>query len=239
MLPGIAGMMSGAAASGLQATVVTIGSKQETGSTLAADFNYTIDIASTNSSKRVFLVIHWTEGGTHRNIDDVDIDSVNATIGDGIQEGHSGGLTGFGVAIMHVPLPTQSGSVTAHVSFDGNVIGCAITPIVVTGLTETTAFDEAFDENSGTSTNLSANIAIPASDDDDSIVIAAYTGSTGISDAAVSWSGVTEQYDTGTLDVRTSMGVAEALAQDAARAILLTMSGEPDSGNAIVVQSWT
>lgn len=223
-------------ASGL---ALTLGPLQEDGSN-SEGYNFNIAVGEADETKRVFIIIHWVESSSHvtftQNNSDLDGETLELTE----QAGHSGGSTGFGIAITSVALPTSSGTVSLHVDFSGTVGGCAVYPIVVTGLNTSTFFDETSAENSVTAGDLGSTIDVPVG----GFVIMGYTGSTNTGTTSVSFNGVTEQYDQGfdtgfTGTIRVAAGIQSAMQGETGRLIQVDLAGTvPDAGNAFVAQSW-
>lgn len=197
------------------------------------------NIGPASPDRRVFVVIHWCEGTIHRTISSVTIGGVSATVH--IQEGHSGGSTGFGVGIASAIVPagtsatisvTMSGSLALHTTL------ISISAITTIGLQLSSPFDTASDTTAVTSNNLSDTINVPAG----GLVIAGFTSSTNAAIDAVTWSGVTEEYDvsqtTGSLNIRQSMAWSSGLSAETGRTISASPGSEANSGNAFVAVSW-
>src|SRR5690349_20118800 len=93
---------------------VTIDATPELQDGSASSYTFSIDAGAARSSRRIFLAIHWSDGGTHRTLSSSTINGVTANR---FQEGHSGGATGFGCAIASALVPTGSGNVDVGLTF--------------------------------------------------------------------------------------------------------------------------
>lgn len=200
------------------------------GSGSSPSFN-NYDIGAGDSNKRIFIAVHWQEGGSHFNVAGVTIGGVAHDFL--TQRGHTGGLTGFGCAIASAIVPT-AGLVTVEPSFSGSVAECEISGISVVGLSNLTRTDTATDQTSGTADDLDGLIDVPAN----GFLMAAFTSSTKASGDAVAWTGVTEQYDASTSGVRSSMAWNDMLSLQANRPIEISVATQTDAGNAFVAVSW-
>lgn len=230
MLPGIAGVMPAVASgpAGISASYLSLEVDPSPGTT--SEFvDYAIGDAA--ADRRVFLAVHWVEGSTHRTISSATIGGVSATIH--IQEGHSGGVTGFGVAIISAIVPTGT-TATVVVNFSGNKTDTTIGGIRVTGLSNSSPHATAVDENEGTASSLAVSINVP----EDGLLIGAYSSSTNATLRAVTWGGVTEEYDQSSGGIRVSMGWDYELSEETGRSVSASISSIGDSGNALVVVSW-
>jgi hypothetical protein len=238
--------MAGASHSALQMTygsnyVVSFGTLQ-TDDVSRSTYTFTIPVGAANATKRCFYIAHWSEGGFHRAISASSVDGVASEGTDNSQEGHSGGLTGFGTSISSVAIPTSSGDVTLSITLSGNASGMSIFPIIVYNLENDAPSDTDFDEAAGTATDLSGSINMP----EGGLVFLAYTGSTNTNATAVGLTGLTEVYDqTGPTDpgdglpVRIAFGYALRQTADATFSLVVDLaSNVGDAGNAYVAQTW-
>jgi hypothetical protein len=187
-------------------------------------------LGAAHTARRIFIGIHWRETTVHRTVSSVTIGGVSATIHE--QEGHTGGATGFGAAIASAIVPSgTSGDVV--VNFSGSQSECNISGIRAVGLFNSSPTEALTDTTSGTSNNLSVAIDIPAS----GFCMAVFTSSTNAAGDAVTWAGVTEEYDTNS-GVRESMAWSAGMAAETNRTVSATVGTQADSGNGMVVVSW-
>lgn len=208
---------------------------QQTDTTDASTYNFTIDGHEPQADRRIFLAIHYIEGSSHRTIPSVTINGVSASVR---QIGHNGGATGLGAAIAHAVVPTTDGSMTATVNFSGSATTCVVCPVVTYGFASS-ATDFATDESSsGSALSLSVGVDIP----EGGFVLAVYTGSTNADGNAVTWTGATEQYDfdtgAGNNAGRASMAFSSDMSLETNRTIQAAISVALDAGNDMVVESW-
>lgn len=193
------------------------------------DEGVSVTFGAAAASRRMVAVIHWREGGTHETLTGATIGGVGATVH--IQTGHSGGVTGFGVAIISAVVPTgTSGAVNC--TFSGTVSNVSCGVYRLTSLDSGTPTDTAFEQSAGTTTSLSQTITVAA----EGIVIAGFTGSTNAT-SSVGWGGVTEQYDDHDGVHRSSGFASELSAQN--RVISANVTPQANSGNGMVVASWS
>lgn len=221
MLPGMLGMAGfagGAAGDAKSADFMGL-----------VDEGVSVSFGAASASRRMVAVIHWLEGGTHFTLSSATIGGVAATLH--AQGGHSGGVTGFGIAIISAAVPSgTSGVVDCTFSGAPSAVFCGVYRLV--GLVSGTPTDIDQDEAVGTTSDKNVTITVA----DAGIVIAGFSGSTN-ANSSVSWTGVTEQYDDDP-SIHRSSGFASGLA---AQNLLVTADITPqvDSGNSMVVVSWS
>lgn len=191
------------------------------------------DVGAPASDRRIFGIIHWSEGGVHRSLSSVTLGGVSAAIHQ--QKGHSGGTTGLGVAIVSAVIPSGT-TASCSITFSGICSGVAFSSIRTTGMTRSTPFDSDFDENQVTTADLTSSTNV----DSKGLIIAAMTGSTNAVNDAVTWTGANEQYDLATAaGVHGSMAWQSGLAAETGRTILADITPRANSGNDLVVVSWS
>jgi hypothetical protein len=230
MLPGIIGMLAGLGGSVREFSYIGISSADsiDTGTEIAT-FN-TVSFGAAATGRRLFFSVHWQEGGTHRTISSVTVGGTSATVHS--QGGHSGGLTGFGVALCSVAKDASaSGTVLVTFSSALGVSSCHLTCIRAVGLVNSSPHDTASDSSALTSTSLSTTIDVP----EDGLLIAAFTGSS-FADKTGTWSGVTEEFDNG--GSGSSLAWDYDMAAQSGRTIEFIVATEADSGNHMLVLSW-
>lgn len=192
----------------------------------------TFDGGDADASRRIFYSFHWLySGGTHRSISSATINGVTAAIRQG---GHSGGVSGFGAALLSALVPTTSGSMSASITMSGTISSSRGAPIITYGLSGSTPHDSGSDTSSSISTTVSDNVDVPAN----GLVIAVYSGSQNATNQ-VTWTGATQIYDqliqsTG----RASLAVSSGLSEETGRLIRAAKSNESDSGNHMVIETW-
>jgi hypothetical protein len=220
MIPGIMGIMAGSVEGR------SVGYLQSTDYGSGTTISNSINFGSEGASRVIVCAVHWAEGGFHRSLSSATIGGVSATIH--VQKGHSGGATGLGAAIISAAVPSgTSGSVS--VTFSSSITDCLVAAYRVNSMSiSATGSDEA----QATTQQLSVTIATPA----DGIIIAAYTGSTNTVGTGVSWTGVTEQYDTANT-TRASGAFATGFASGN-QVVTATQGTISDSGNDLVVTAW-
>lgn len=229
MLPGIAGMMPGPGALfEFEALGLAHGGGND-----PETFSY--DVGDAHPDTRLFIIVHWAEnGGTHRTLSTVTVDGNNAPIIE--QNGHTGGVTGFGVAIASLMF-AEGGTQDVVCNWSGDISNSGIAVIRAVGLVNSSATDTEEDFTSTTSGSLSVALDIPAH----GLTIAAFTSSTNAADNAVTWGGVTEEYDIvldGLSQVRASMAWNYDMTLQVGRTISVSVASEADSGNGMVATSW-
>lgn len=226
MLPGIGGVMPSIAAAAREFSY--LGSFADDSGISSSQNIPNVDFGGAVTGRRLFHSIHWQEGGTHANLTSVTVGGTSATIHS--QGGHSGGGTGFGVALVSVAKDADaSGAVVCN--FDGLVNSASCTSIRAVGLADSSPFDTAQDSSSGTSTSLSTTIDVP----ENGLTIAAFTGST-LADKTGTWSGVDEEFDNGTNG--SSLAWDHDMAEQSGRTVSFTVTTETNSGNHMLVLSW-
>lgn len=201
----------------------------------ASGNSFSIGAAAAN--RRLFALVHWGEDGNHRTLTSATIGGVSATVH--LQEGHTGGSTGFGVAIISaiVPSGTTASIVTSYTGTpNGKVTHEGFSLYRATGLVDSSPSDTGSDTTSVLSQSLSVTVTVPAL----GIVIGGYSASQ-LSDSLVAWSGATENYDTGDPPgfgyVRS--GAFQAYAGgSASQVVSVTKPNENNSGNALVAVTW-
>jgi hypothetical protein len=231
MLPGILGSMQAGISNVREFSYIGISSADSIdGGPNTATFN-TVSFGAAAQGRRLFFTVHWQEGGTHRTLSSMTAGGTSVTIHS--QGGHSGGLTGFGVALCSVAKDAStSGAVVCSFSSTLGFTSCHVTCLRTVGLTNSSPHDTASDSSSATSTSLSTTIDVPAN----GLTIAAFTGST-FADKTGSWSGVTEEFDDG--GSGSSLAWDYDMAVQTGRTISFTVSTEADSGNHMLVLSWS
>jgi hypothetical protein len=230
MLPGITGSIMAGLGSQIPAGTLIISDNPQSDGSNDTSYTFSIDGEDAQSNRRIWAMIHWAEGGSHRMISSVTINGVAAS---GTQAGHSGGLTGFGAGLYSAAVPTGEGAMNVVVTFDGIAQGCLVDTIIGYGFAAA-AHDTDTDQTAVTSGNVEVLIDTAAN----GIIIAAFSGSSNTAGDRVTWIGVTElndadtgvggTYSTGTKTGTSSASGVQVTAQVAAHA---------DAGNALVVET--
>lgn len=236
MLPGIAGGIMAALPGGISITWETSPSYEN----FPGPYSFaSVDFGDARADRRIFVAVHWWEGFPHETVSSATIGGVAATIH--IQDGHSGGSTGFGCAIISAVVPTgTSGTIVITTSDNSNIGTVGINTFVTYGLASSSPFDTAFAEASGTATDLTDTINVPGG----GFVLAVFTSSTNATSKTVTWTGVNEIYDESTpvfnfASVRCSAGISTGLAAETGRTITADVSSNTaDAGDAFVAISW-
>lgn len=216
--PGLIGQRSTAKEAGY-VEQVTVGSATSTPST-------TINIGTAASARRVVPVVHWREGGTHQTLTSATIGGVAATIH--VQRGHTGGVTGLGVAIISALVPTGT-TATLALTFSGGVTVAyaGIWRLVNYGTIVATGSDEAQGSTAALSVSLSTV--------NDGFVVAGYTGSTNTGSTPVNWTNVTERYD---VDGGVRISAGDASVSSGSLTVGASQGVIASSGNDLVVVSF-
>jgi hypothetical protein len=198
--------------------VLSIAGSQATG---------TVNIGAAAPRRRVVLGLNWSELSVHRTPSSATIGGIAATIH--IQRGHNGGTTGLGSAIISAVVPTGT-TAAVVINFSGSSlssVGVGVwrlnryDTIVATGSDETTVTTGA----------LSVNVSTAAN----GFVIGVYTGSTNTQGFNVSWTNVTEQYET---SPNSEDSGAHAAVSAGSLTVGATQGVISNSGNDLVVVSW-
>lgn len=204
-------------------TLSYIGYSQDAGN------SFSIGTAATD--RRLFANVHWGEtGSVHRTLLSATIGGVSATIHG--QEGHSGGASGFGVAVISAVVPTGT-TASVATTFSGAVTNLAYGIHRVDGLVGGSPTDTAVNSSSGTSTSISDSIIVPAA----GVLVAAYSASE-LSNDGVTWTGVTENYDFGGFSYNRSGGALLYPTGSNPQTVGITKGNESNSGNAFFAVSW-
>ncbi len=182
-----------------------------------------MDVGAADAARRIYALVYWGEGGSHRTLSSMTIGGVSATIHS--QGGHSGGASGFGLAITSAIVPTGT-TANGVANFSGAISGSASISILrAVGLEDSSPFDTASDFSATTSTSLSTTIDVP----EGGLVIGAFYQSVN-ADSTVTWGGAAEILD--------RVGFSSHLAAQTSRPITITATTEADSGNHLLVISW-
>lgn len=225
MLPGIMGMMAAATQSSNRFAEYLGGD-----SSLDNDSSYSFTsfpLGAAHTTRRIFVTFHWGySAGVHRTISDVTIAGVAATIH--IQQGHTGGATGFGTGIASALVPTGT-SGTIVVASGSTLTSMRIGAIRTIEMIRTTPFDSDSQQSLGATADLSVSINIP----EFGLAIGSHNNSSGATNTVV-WSGVTEAYD----DAGASAAFSYNLDLETNRVISIDTNPEGDAGNALVALSW-
>lgn len=133
-----------------------------------------VGLGAANAARRIFITAHWLSGGSATTISSATIGGVSATIH--VQDGHSGGSTGLGVAILSAIVPTgTTGSVVLN--------GVASPKFGVFRAVGLPGSPTATDSDNGVNTTgASVSISVPAN----GILLAAGTGSSETDSCTVS-----------------------------------------------------
>jgi len=231
MLPGIIG---GAGFFGAGRSVIYLSAAFIEDATNATTYTpAAFAIGDAAADRRIFAIIHWAEGGTHRTLSTVTLGGVSVTIH--AQAGHSGGSTGLGVAIVSALIPSGT-TATRSFTFSAGVTGYSFAAISTLGMNRSTPFDTDTAENQVTTADLTSNTNV----DVGGLIIAAMTGSTNAVNDTVIWTGATEQYDLASAaGVHASMAFQSDLAAETGRTILADITPRTNSGNDLAVVSWS
>jgi len=191
--------------------------------------NYAIGVATID--RIILIAVHWREGGVHRSLSSASIGGIGATIA--LQEGHSGGSTGFGVAFIYAVVPTGT-TADISLSFTGSVTLEAIGGWRIVGSENATPTDTGSDENSGFAFPLSAFVTV----EEGGIVVGAYSSSTNARNDAPVWTNAQEAYDYIPDGIRVSGAVQTGVPANANYEVEISNVSQPDSGNALILVSW-
>lgn len=224
MLPGLCGLVG---FFGEPFTVAYLGFSEDTSNLTTYTFAGE-DFGSPSASRRMFVMLSWAAGLNMQFPDTITIGGVTAEIHD--QRGLTDGVDqSLGVAIASAVVPTgSSGSVV--VTMDGACFMCAIGVVRTVGYTGEHHFD--FGNDTGLtpiSISLSLNVLTNGA------LLGVYTGSN-LNDA-VSWTGITEQYDDTEAggdsqnQTRYSGAVSSGLGAETGRAVTITQTF-PGGGSA-------
>lgn len=190
-------------------------------------------IGDAASSRRILMLVHWREDEDHESLSSATIGGVSATIH--MQGGHSGGSTGFGVAFISAVVPTGT-TATIVLNFSGTVSVESISGWRLVNASNSSPSDTASDSTAVEASTVSGNLDIP----EGGAVFAGYSSSTGAMSNAVSWTGATEEYDTGTGGggIRVSAAWSSGMSAESNRLVRAAISSEGDAGNQLLVLSW-
>lgn len=190
----------------------------------------TISTGTAAASRVIVVAVSWHEGSSHETLSSLKFG--NPSSGDSLniigQTGHSGGFTGFGVALCYLPWPSGT-SEDIFATFTGTVNTVKFGVWKMTNLTSNTPTDSGTQQTSGTSDDVTVTLNTNAS----GIIIAGFRGSTGASNPS-SWTTATEDF---AAFFATSGASASGLTSGSKNvtAVCPTIT---DSGNGLVVASW-
>lgn len=180
-----------------------------------------------DATRRIFVAFMWHyDGGIHRSIDTVTIGGNSATIH--VQGGHSGGATGFGVGIASAVVAAGT-SGTIVISNDDTLDGMRIATFRTINMERSTPFDTGSDGASGSTDDLHVTVNVP----EFGLIIGAHNNSTGANNH-VTWSGVTERFDS----FGESVAMDYNMDEETNREIDVNLASEGDAGNHMVVVTW-
>ncbi len=222
MLPGFGAKIGMLTPLGYEADYLdTFGSTMNGGNNIATATGE--NIGDADATRRIFANVYWGEGGSHVSLSSMTIGGVSATIHG--QGGHTGGISGFGVAIVSAIVPT--GTTANFVAlFSAAISGsAAFAAFRTVRLEDSSPFDSASTLSVGTSTSLSTSINIP----EGGLIIGAFNYSVN-ADNTVTWTGATEITD--------RVGFSKNLAAETNRSFGITASTQGDSGNHLLGVSW-
>lgn len=159
-------------------------SNQASGSSI----NFTsVSFGAAAATRRIFCYVHWSyNGGVHFPLSSATIGGVSATIH--TQGGHSGGINGFGAAIISAAVPTGT-SGTVATSFSSTV-SASIAAFRVINLQNGSPTDTQSGGNSGATGNIVTNTSVAAG----GVLFVVYHASNNGGSAYNSMVGSTERY---------------------------------------------
>jgi len=198
------------------------------------DDRYTVtgySFGAADGARRIICRIHWVEDSGHSSVSSVTIGGVSATIHD--QTGHSGGLTGFGIALVSAVVPSgTSGTITV---FFGSTTATSVylSGARVVGLANSSpsSINKAF--SSSTSTSISTSIDVPQG----GIIFSGFTSSTNASSDPVTWGGIDQVYQS-SITVRVTGASRTGMNAETGRVISCSVTTHLNSGNGMVAMSW-
>lgn len=202
--------------------------------TMVNDDRYTLtgySLGATDAARRIICRIHWVESGGHSSVTSVTIGGISATIHD--QTGHSGGSTGFGIALVSAVVPSGT-TATINVFFGATTATAVyVSAARVVGLTNSspTSINKAF--SSATSVSISTTIDVPQG----GIIFSGFTSSTNASSDTVTWGGIDQVYQT-SITVRVTGASRTGMNAETGRTISCSVTTHLNSGNGMVAMSW-
>jgi hypothetical protein len=225
MLPGIQGILAciNQASDGSSSYDISyLGGDGSSGGPGSSQTIENFPLGTADADRRIFGVVTWTVGSSARTLDSLDIGVTAATIH--VQRGHTGGISGMGVAIVSAIVTTGTER-DIDATFSGSVNSAAFFGLRVVGLANSSPTDTDTAQTAGTSDDLNCSVNVA----EGGLVLAGFVPSE-FADSSPNWIGVNRESD--------RLAWISGVAADASYDVTADVSPATNSGNNMVVVSW-